>query len=40
MEYNPLKDYIGILKAMKKQLDVEELIKFSGFDDAHEHLEF
>jgi hypothetical protein len=38
-EYNPLKDYIGIVK-VKKQLDVEELINFRGFDDAREHLEF
>ena len=36
MEYDPLKDLIGIIKA-KKQLDVEELIDFRGFDDAREH---
>ena len=39
MEYDPLKDLIGIVK-VKKQLDVEELIDFRGFDDAGEHLEF
>jgi len=39
MEYDPLKDLIGIVK-VKKQLDVEELIDFRGFDDARKHLEF
>ena len=39
MKYDPLKDLIGIVKA-KKQLDVEELIDFRGFDDAREHPEF
>ncbi|MFZ2070245.1 MAG: hypothetical protein WAV32_01305 [Halobacteriota archaeon] len=39
MEYDPLKDLIGIVK-VKKQLDVEEMIDFMGFDDAGEHLEF
>lgn len=39
MEYDLLKDLIGIVK-VKKQLDVEEMIDFRGFDDASEHLEF
>ena len=39
MEYDPLKDLIGIVK-MKKQLDVEELIDFREFEDVREHLEF
>jgi hypothetical protein len=38
MEYDPLKDLVGIVK-VKKQLDVEELIDFRGFEDAREHLE-
>jgi hypothetical protein len=39
MEYDSLKDLIGIVKA-KKQLDVEELIDLMGFEDARKHLEF
>lgn len=39
MEYDPLKDLIGIVK-VKKQIDIEELINFKGFDNAREHLEF
>jgi hypothetical protein len=37
MEYDPLKDLIGIVK-VKKQLDVEELIDLRGFEDARKHL--